>query len=114
MTYTSSQASAVVSVFGVNPGCLSPACSLLDSTGKGQAAGGAEPGFLSVNSPANPAAKRGSIIVLYGTGDGVVTSRRLENRPICAAYAADFQFPVPVQPIVFFNGVQGTNCFLRR
>jgi uncharacterized protein (TIGR03437 family) len=60
---------------------------------------------FSVNSPSNPAS-RGSIIVLYGTGEGVTTPALKTGSFVPLTPP----FPVPnVSPVaVYFNGVQGT------
>jgi uncharacterized protein (TIGR03437 family) len=98
VTYTTSPSAVIpVATQAIYPGLFS-----LDSTGKGQGAILNED--FSVNSPANPA-PRGSTIVLFGTGEGVVTPPMKTGQFVPLTPP----FPVPaVNPVVYFRGVQGT------
>jgi uncharacterized protein (TIGR03437 family) len=98
VTYTTSPSAVIpLGTQAIYPGLFSA-----NSTGKGQAAVLNQD--FSVNSPANPAA-RGSTIVLYGTGEGVVTPALATGQIVPLTPP----FPAPaVKPVVFFNGVQGT------
>ena len=90
----------VVASQAIYPGLFS-----LDATGKGQAA--ALNQDFSLNSPSNPA-RRGDVLVLYGTGEGVTTPALATGSLVPLTPP----FPQPaVQPVVFFNGQQGTVAY---
>jgi uncharacterized protein (TIGR03437 family) len=97
LTYTTAQSVA----FAVLTQAIYPGLFSLDATGKGQAA--ALNQDFSVNGPGNPA-KRGDIIVLYGTGEGIPTP------PLATGAIVPLTPPFPqpsAQPIVYFNGQPG-------
>ena len=92
-------------LFQLSTQAIYPGLFSLDSTGKGQAA--ALNQDFSVNSAGNPA-KRGTILVLYGTGEGAVTPTLATG----AIVPLTPPFPQsPIQPVVFFNGQQGRVLF---
>ncbi len=98
VTYVAAQsAEFVVASQAIYPGLFSA-----DATGKGQAA--ALNQDFSLNSPSNPA-RRGDVLVLYGTGEGVTTPALATGSLV--PLMPPFPRPV-VQPVVFFNGQQGT------
>jgi uncharacterized protein (TIGR03437 family) len=76
-----------------------------DSSGKGQAA--ALNGDYSLNSPSNPA-KRGSIIILYGTGEGKTNPVSVEGTITPSIQP----LPQPLYPVtVTFGGVPGVVAY---
>ena len=84
---------ATVAVAASAPGLFS-----LSGTGQGQAAALNED--LTVNSPANPA-RRGSVLVLYGTGAGQTAPAGVDGRPAASP------LPQPTLPVsVQIGGVE--------